>query len=63
MGKLRIVDNYKSFVIFMDLRFKHDKEAEIAARKLWQVKYSSNILKYLDTLQQLDMKVEMSGVM
>ena len=27
MRKLRIVDNYKSFVESMDLRFKHDKEA------------------------------------
>ena len=64
MLKLRIVDNYyKSFIESMDLRFKHDKEAQIAARKLRQVKYSSNVLKYLDTLQQLNMKVGMSGVM
>ena len=34
MLKLRIVDNYKSFVESMDLRFKHDTEAQIAARKL-----------------------------
>ena len=46
----------------MDLRFKHDKEVQIAARNLRQVKYTSDILKYLDTLQQLNMKVEMSGV-
>ena len=51
MRKLRIVDNYKSFVESMDLRFKHYKEGQIAARKLRQVKYQSNILKYLDTLQ------------
>ena len=30
MGKLRIVDDYKSFVESMDLLFKHDKEAQIA---------------------------------
>ena len=54
---LQIVDNYKSFIESMDLRFKHDKEAPIAARKLRQVKYQSDILKYLDTLQQLNMKV------
>ena len=47
----------------MELRFKHDNEAQIATRNLRQVKYSSDILKYLDTLQQLDMKVGMSGVM
>ena len=47
----------------MDLRFKHDKVAQIAARKLRQVKYQSDILKYLDTLQQLNMKVGISGVM
>ena len=50
MRKLRIVDNYKPFVESMDLQFKHDKEAQIAARKLRQVKYQSDILKYLDTL-------------
>ena len=53
MRKLRIVDNYISFVESMDLRFKQVKEAQIAARKLRQVKYQSDILKYLDTLQQL----------
>ena len=63
MRKLRIVDKYKSFMESMDLRFKHDKEAQIAARKLRQVKYQSDIWKYLDTLQQLNMKVGMSGVM
>ena len=46
----------------MDLRFKHDKEAQITVRKCRQVKYTSNILKYLVTLQQLNMKVGMSGV-
>ena len=60
---LQIVDNYKSFIESMDLRFKHDKKAHIAARKLRQVKYQRDILKYLDTLQQLNMKVGMSGVM
>ena len=39
------------------------KEAQIAARKLRQVKYTSDILMYLDTLPQLNMKVRMSGVM
>ena len=63
MRKLRIVNHYKSFVESMDLRFNHDKEAQIAARKLRQVKYSGDILKNLDTLQQLNMKVGMSGVM
>ena len=63
MRNLRIVDNYKSFVESMDLQFKHDKEAQIAARKLWQVQYQSDILKYLHTLPQLNMKVGMSGVM
>ena len=63
MRKLRIIDNYKLFVESMDLQIKHDKEAQIAARKLRQVKYSSDILKYLDTLQQLNMKVGMSEVM
>ena len=63
MRKLRIVDNYKSFVESMDLQFRYDKEAQIAAKKLWQVKYQSDILKYLDTLQQLNIKVGMSGVM
>ena len=63
MRKLRIVDIYKSFVESMDLWFKHDKEALIPARKPRQVKYQSDILKYLDTLQQLNMKVGMSGVM
>ena len=62
MQKLQIVDNYKSFIESMDLRFKHNKEAQIAARNLWQVKYSRDILKYLDTLQQLNMKVGISGV-
>ena len=38
MQKVRSVDNYKSFIESMDLRFKHDKEAQIAARKLRQVK-------------------------
>ena len=61
--KLWIVNNYKSFVESMDLLFKHDKEVQFAARKLRQVKYSSNILKILDTLQQLNRKVGMSGVM
>ena len=51
MRKLRIVDNYKLFVECMDLWFKYDKEAQIATRKHRQVKYSSDILKYLDTLQ------------
>ena len=32
--KLWIVGNYKSFVESMDLRFKHDKEAQIATTKL-----------------------------
>ena len=63
MRKVRIVDNYKSFVESMDLQFKHDKEAQIAAMKLRQVKYSSDILKYLYTLQQLNMKVGISLVM
>ena len=63
LRKLRIVNNYKLFVKSMDLQFQHDKDAQIAARKLWQVKYQSDILKYLDTLQQLNMKVGMSGVM
>ena len=63
MRKLQIVDNYKSFIESMDFRFKNDNEVQIAARKLWQVKYSSNILKYLNTLQQPHMKVWMSGVM
>ena len=63
MKKLRIVDNYKSFVESMVLGFKHDKEAQIATRKVWQVKYTSDILKYLDTLQQRYMKVGMSGLM
>ena len=62
MRKLRIVDNDKSFVESMDLGFKHDKEVQITTRKLCQVKYSSDILKYLDTLQQLNMMVGMSGV-
>ena len=62
MMKLWIVDNYKSFVESMDLRFKHNKEAQIATGKCRQVKYQSNILKYLDTLQQLNMNVGMSGV-
>ena len=35
----------------------------MAIWKLWQVKYSNDILKYLNTLQQLNMKVGMSGVM
>ena len=63
MWKLRRVDNYKSFLEPLDLRFKHDKKAQIAMRKLRQVKYTSDILKYLDTLQQLNMKVVMSGIM
>ena len=33
----------------MDLRFKYDKEVQIAVRKLRQVKYTSNIMIYLDT--------------
>ena len=63
MRILQIVDNYKSFVESIDLRFKHDKEAQITGRKLRQVKYQSDILKYSDALQQLNMKVGMSGVM
>ena len=63
MRKLLIVDNYKSFVESIDPRLKHNKEAQIAARKLRQVKYQNDILKYFDTLQQLNMKVGMSGVM
>ena len=47
----------------MDLWFRHDKEAQIDARKLRPVKYQSDIPKYLDTLQKLNMKVGMSGVM
>ena len=47
----------------MDLRFMHDKEAQIATRKLWQVKYTTDILEYLDTLKLLNMKLGMSGVM
>ena len=50
MRKLRIGDNYKSFVESMDLQFENDKKVQIAARKPWQVKYTSDILKYLDTL-------------
>ena len=61
--KLWIADNYKLFVECMNLQFKYDKEAHTAARKLRHVKYTSDILKYLDTLQQLNMKVGMSGVM
>ena len=34
MRKLQIVNNFKSFVECMDLWFKHDKEAQIAARNL-----------------------------
>ena len=34
MRKLWIVNNYKSFVESIDLWFKHDNEAQIAARKL-----------------------------
>ena len=63
MRKLRIVENYKSFVKSIHLRFKHDKEAQIATRKLRQLKYTSEILKYMDTVQQLNMMVGMSGVM
>ena len=63
MGMLRIVENYKSFMESMELRIKHGKEAQIATKKVREVKYSSNILKYLDTLQQLNMKVRISGVM
>ena len=63
MRKLWIADNYKSFVESMDLRFKQDKKTQIAARKLRQVKYTSDIMKYMDTLQQLNMQVGMSGVM
>ena len=59
MWMLWIVDNYKSFVESMDLQFKHDKEALITVRKLWQVKYAGDILTYLDFLQQLKMKVGM----
>ena len=63
MQKLWIVDNYKSFVESIDLGFKHDKDAQIAARKLRQVEYTSDSWKYLDTHQQLNMKVGISGVM
>ena len=63
MRELRICDNYRSFVEAMDLRFKHDKEDQNAARKLRQVTYSGDVMKFLDTLQQLNMKVNMSGVM
>ena len=63
MRKLRIVDNYKSFVELMDRRFKHEQEAQIAGRKLRQVKYQSDILKHMDTRLQRSMKVGMSGVM
>ena len=59
MRKLQIVDIYKSFVESMDLQFQHVKAAQIATRKLRQVKYQSDIVKYLDTLQQLNMKVGM----
>ena len=59
MRKLRIVNNYKSLVKSMDLRFKHDKKAQIAARKFRQFKHTRNILKFLDTFQQLNMKVGM----
>ena len=62
MWKLRSVDHYKSYIKSMVLQFKHDKEAQTAARKLQQVKHTSNIWKYLDTLYQLNMKVGMSGV-
>ena len=62
MRTLRVRDNYKSFISAMDLRFKHDKEAQTAVRTLRTVKYSGDVLKYLDTLQQLNMKVGMSGV-
>ena len=63
MRKLWIVDIYKSFVKSIYLRFMHDKEAQITARKLQQAKYQSDILKYLDTVLQNNMKVGMSGVM
>ena len=63
MRKFRIIDNYKSFIKSMDFQFKHNKGAQIATRNIQQVKFSSDIPKYLDTLQQLSMKVNMSGVM
>ena len=57
MRKLQFVDKYKSFLQSMDHGFKNDKEAQIAASKLRLFKYSSDILKNFDILQQLNMKV------
>ena len=51
MRRVGIVDNYKSFIESLDLWFKQDNEAQIAVRKLCQLKYSIDILKYLYTLQ------------
>ena len=61
--KLRICNNYISFIKSIDLRFKNDKESRNSAWKLRQIKYTSDILKNLDTHLQLKMKVRISGVM
>ncbi len=46
----------------MDERFKVDFEAKVNYKKLFQTKYSNNILQYIDKLEGLNEKVGISGM-
>lgn len=56
------VDTFRAFAAAMDQRFKVDFEAEAAYSKMAGVKYTSDILEYIDTLEALNEKAGVSGI-
>ena len=53
----RKVITFSAFVSAMDERFKADKEGDANYEKLWKVKYSSNVLDYIEKLEALNLRV------
>ena len=58
----RKADTFSAFVSAMDERFKVDKEDHVNYEKLWKVKYSRDVLDYIDRLEGLNMRVGLSGL-
>jgi len=55
-------DKFGAFVSAMDERYKVDFEVKVNYKKLFQVKYTGNILQYLDKLEGLNEKVGIAGI-
>ncbi len=58
----RQTDTFSAFVSAMDERFKVDFEKETNYRALSKVKYTGNVLQYIDKLRALNQKVGIAGI-